>query len=227
MHHHHPRVGILISRDACVRSKEDGMRGRISDHEAVKIADDMNDDENWSGGFYELCLVLGAADDDNAGRALSSLWRAAGVHGCHVPRADGAGYAAVELGVAALHEHGHLRGTLTLPSGARVVCGGFLARYEGVDTLEFYLPLGALARADRRIGAYPFTESSGVESLTWRSTLDRWMADVAIAVYTDVPFQRALIGFEIDEDRDFTADKRYAAILTPRPGGLQYCPANT
>ncbi|WP_089155996.1 hypothetical protein [Micromonospora sp. NBS 11-29] len=190
------------------------------------IADDVNDDENWAGGFYELCLILGAADDDNVDRALRFLWRAAGVQGCHVRRADGAGFAVVELGVAAIHAHGHLRGTLTLPSGARVVCGGFLSRYEGLDTLELYLPLGALARVDRRIGGYPFDESSGVESLTWRSALDRWLADVAIAVYAEVPFHRALIGFEIDEDRDISGDERYAAVLRPCADGLEYRPAN-
>jgi len=192
----------------------------------VKIADDLNDDENWTGGFYELCLVLGAADDDNVDRALRSLWRAAGVHGCRVRRADGSGFAAVELGVAALDEHGHLRGTLTLSSGARVVCGGFLSRYEDIDTLELYLPLGALARVDRRIGGYPFDEHSGVESLTWRAVLDRWLADVATAVYAVVPFQRALIGFEIDEDRDIAVNQRYAAVLMPRADSLEYRPAN-
>ncbi|MFJ8579460.1 hypothetical protein [Micromonospora sp. NPDC093277] len=192
----------------------------------MTFADDMSDDENWTGGFYELCLVLGAADDDNVDRALRSLWRAVGVQGCHVRRADGTGFAEVELGVAALHEHGHLRGTLTLPSGARVVCGGFLSRYESVDTLELYLPLGALARADRRIGGYPFDESSGVKSLTWRSALDRWLADVALAVYGDVPFHRALIGFEIDEDRDIAANRRYAAVLMSCVDGLEYRPAD-
>ncbi|WBB57206.1 hypothetical protein [Verrucosispora sp. WMMD573] len=113
----------LICRDACGRNQGD-VYGRIGDGDAVGIADDMNDNENWTGGFYELCLVLGAADDDNVDRALRSLWRAAGVQGCHVRRADGSGFAVVELGVAALHAHGHLRGALTLPSGARVVCGG-------------------------------------------------------------------------------------------------------
>lgn len=192
----------------------------------MKIADDMTDDENWTGGFYELCLVLGAADDDNVDRALRSLWRAAGVHGCRDRRADGAGFAAVELGAAALYEHGHLRGTLALPSGARVVCGGFLSRYEDLDTLEFYLPLGALARVDRRIGGYPFDEHSGVASLTWRAGLDRWLADVATAVYADVPFQRALIGFEIDEDRDITINQRHAAVVVAGADGLEYRPAN-
>jgi hypothetical protein len=35
----------------------------------------------------------------------------------------------------------------------------------------------------------------GVTSLRWRAGLDRWIADVAAAVYADVP----LIGFKIDE----------------------------
>ncbi|MEG3633539.1 hypothetical protein [Micromonospora palythoicola] len=193
----------------------------------MTIADDMDDEQNWTGGFYELCLVLGASDDDNVDRALRSLWRAAGVRGCHVRQAEGAGLVVVELGVAALQTHGHLLGTLTLPSGARVVCGGFLSRYEGLDTLELYLPLGALSRLDGRIGGYPFDDVSGVESLTWRSALDRWLADIAIAVYDEVPFQRALIGFEIDEDRDISGDERRAAVLMPLADGVEYRPANT
>ncbi|WP_405098326.1 hypothetical protein [Micromonospora sp. NBC_01412] len=103
---------------------------------------------------------------------MRSLWCAAGVQECRVYGSDESGFIDVELGGAALHEHGHLRGTLTLPSGDRVVCGGFSSRYEGIDRLELYLPLDALAR-DRRINGYPFDEYSGVQSLTWRAPLDR------------------------------------------------------
>jgi hypothetical protein len=56
--------------------------------------------------------------------------------------------------------------------------------------------------------------------------LDRWLADVTAAVYDDVPFQRALIGFEIDESHDITVDPRYAAVLVPCAGSLDYRPAN-
>ncbi|TBL45340.1 hypothetical protein EYA84_00745 [Verrucosispora sp. SN26_14.1] len=211
----------------CGTDNQGDVCGRIGDGDAVRIADDMNDDENWTGGFYELCLVLGASDDATVGRALSCLWRAADVQGCHRLRGDGTGFAAVDLGVVALHEHGHVRGTLTLPSGARVVCGAFLSRYEGTDTLELYLPLGALAPVDRRVGGYPFDESSGVESSTWRSPLDRWLADIAIAVHGEVPFHRALIGFEVHEDHGNNGDQRYHAILTPSPDGIEYRPAST
>jgi hypothetical protein len=208
-------------------SCQDDVGARIGDPDAVKIADDVADEENWTGGFYELCLVLGPSDDGAVDRAVRSLWRVAGVSGCHARRADGTGFAAVEPGVAALHDYGHLLGTVALPSRARVVCGGFLFRYEDTDTLEFYLPLGALARVDRRIGGYPFDEHSGAASLTWRGGLDRWLADVATAVHVDVPFQRALIGFEIDESRDFSVDRRLAAVLVPGRDGLQYSPAST
>ncbi|HJP76013.1 MAG TPA: hypothetical protein VJ914_17220 [Pseudonocardiaceae bacterium] len=101
----------------------------------MAAADNLNDDENWTGGFYELSLTLGSADDrrlDQAGRSLS---RAASVQECRV----GSGLLDVEPSAAALHEHGHLRGWLILPSGDRVVCGGFVSRYEGIDWLELYL----------------------------------------------------------------------------------------
>lgn len=39
-----------------------------------------------------------------------------------------------------------------------MVCGALVFRYEGIDHLELYLPLGALARIDPRIGGYPFDE---------------------------------------------------------------------
>ncbi|AGL14776.1 hypothetical protein [Actinoplanes sp. N902-109] len=93
--------------------------------------------------------------------------------------------------------------------------------------LELYLPLGALGRTDRRIRGYPFDERSGAESLTWRAGLDQWLVQVATAVYAEVPFERAVIGFEVDEDHDIAGDKRYAAVLLPGPDGLEYCPANT
>lgn len=187
----------------------------------MATADDMSDEANWTGGFYELSLLLGAADDARLDRAVRSLWRAAGVQECRV----GSGLLDVEPSAAALQEYGHLRGWLTLPSGDRVVCGALVFRYEGIDNLELYLPLGALARVDHRIGGYPFDERSGVESLAWRAPLDRWLADVAVAVHADAPFQHALMGFEINEDNDMTTDQRYAAVLLPHPEGMDYRPA--
>jgi hypothetical protein len=181
----------------------------------MATADDMSDEENWTGGFYELSLLAGSTGPCDRCGALQAS-RGAG---------PGSGLLDVEPSAVALHEHGHLRGCLTLPSGDRVLCGALVFRYEGVDNLELYLPLGGLARIDHRIGGYPFDERSRVESLTWRAPLDRWLADVAVAVYADAPFQRALIGFEINEDTDISANQRYAAVLLPYPEGMDYRPA--
>ncbi|MBU2665486.1 hypothetical protein KOI35_18420 [Actinoplanes bogorensis] len=185
-------------------------------------ADDLSDEANWRGGFYELSLDLGAADDHRAERALQALWRAADVHGCH----DRLGLADSELSLAGLREHDHLCGTVTLPSGRRSVCGAFLTRYDEDDTdeLELYLPMGALARTDRRIGGFPFSPGSGPETLRWRADLDRWLAGIATAVHTQVPLRRAHIGFELDDHSIATG---YAAILTPATDGLSYQPATT
>ncbi len=63
---------------------------QVVDLDGVK-ADDMNDGENWTGGFYELYLALGPANDDNLDRAVRTLWRAAGVDGCRVAGVDVSG----------------------------------------------------------------------------------------------------------------------------------------
>jgi hypothetical protein len=44
-------------------------------------------------------------------------------------------------------------------------------------------------------------------------------------VHADVPFQRALIGFEIDEETDLTDEHRCAAVLRSGPEGMEYRPA--
>lgn len=190
----------------------------MADPDAV-AADDMSDAENWTGGFYELILILGAADDARLDRAVGALWRAADVRDCRA----GADLVEVIPGADAFRAGGHLLGTLTLPSGARVVCGSYTTGYEGIDSLALYFPLGALATVDERIGGYPFDARSGVESLVWRAPLDSWLADIAVTVYADVPFARAIIGFEADDD----TDSNYTARLTPGTNGLDYHPATS
>ncbi|MGI5521455.1 hypothetical protein ACQEUX_10900 [Micromonospora sp. CA-259024] len=117
----------------------------------------MSDSVNWTGGFYELLLILGATDDARLDRAVRALWRAADVRECRV----------------------------------------------GPDLVEV---------------------APGAD---WRAPLDRWLADIAVAVYDDAPFGRAIIGFEVDEDADITAGKRYAARVLPGTDSMDYYPATT
>jgi hypothetical protein len=104
----------------------------------------------------------------------------------------------VPVTVASLQEFGHLRGVVRLPLGRPVVCGCWATRFDedDPDWLTLYLPLGALARVDRRVGGFPFGPDGGPASLTWRASLNRWLAGLVNEVFRDVDFRLGLVGFE-------------------------------
>jgi hypothetical protein len=194
----------------------------------------FTDSENWCGGFYELSLEIGDTSDERLQLALSSLWQAAAVDGCYGDRDREPGeQGEVPCTVPSLVRLGHLLGTVLLPSGHRVVCGCVAVREDdGPDWLDFYLPLGALERVDRRIGGFPFDENSGQASLAWRHSLDRWLATVGTDVFGDVQFRLGLIGFEASgstcaQQLDGTApEERWAGYLMPVDASLRFEPAN-
>lgn len=102
---------------------------------------------------------------------------------------------------------------------------------DHTDWLTFYLPLGALARRERRIRGFPFDPDGGPVSLAWRASLDTWLAGVAREVFAHVDFRLALIGFELDNvtaaDLDgVTPEERWNGYLLAEDGDLKYVPAN-
>jgi hypothetical protein len=194
----------------------------------------FTDSENWIGGFYELAIEIGDTSDERLQTALSALWRAATIKGCY-GRNDLEPHEQdmVPCTVSSLAEFGHLRGTVTLPNGHRVVCGCLAIREDdGPDWLDFYLPMGALERVDERIGGFPFEENSGEASLTWRHSLDEWLASIGTSVFHEVQFRLGLIGFETYGDVEArqvngaTPEERWMGYLVPTDGGLRFDPAN-
>ena len=167
---------------------------------------DLNDESNWGGAFYELSLEIGPRDDGRLERALVSVWRHASAVGRYAPDyrpgSRGAslrlaGHRAVALCLSSLEE-GRLHGVVRTPSGIDIVCGVFAVREDsGPDWLSLFVPLGALGRADPRIGGFPLGDDYGVATFAWRRPIDSWLADIGSRVYADVPFRLGLIGCEV------------------------------
>ena len=71
-----------------------------------------------------------------------------------------------------------------------MVVGCLATGFDGEsDWLTLYLPVGALARTDQRVGAFPFGADGGRSSLGWRAGLDSWLAKVAAGVFSDIHFE--------------------------------------
>jgi len=184
----------------------------------------LDDQENWAGGFYELAIEIGPTDDRRLEETLTALWRIAAIEGCFVGgRAGRSGRVAVPVSLSSLETAGHLRGAVTLPGNRVSVCGVVALREEKAGTgrsdwLVLYVPLGALARIDPRVRGFPFDDQSGAASLAWRRPLDMRLADVGTRVYTEVPFELALVGLE--SVGEIHAEGLQAGIPTVRMHGI-------
>lgn len=194
----------------------------------VASASDLNDRENWQGGFYELAIELGRRDDARLERSLEVLWASAGMHECFAST-DGDNHVPVALGRLSLEQHGHLRGVVEPPGFGPLVAGVIATRLDSdrVDWLELYIPLGALAKTDPRIGRFPFGPEGTKVSLEWRRGLDAWLADIGRSVFRTVRFRRALIGYEVDyKEWGRPPRKRMEAFLVAEGPDLTYFEAN-
>jgi hypothetical protein len=156
-------------------------------------------EDNWSGGFYELSIKLGPADDDRLDAALVALWRAASLPSPLRQHPDDAAEVSARSVLA-----GRLHAVATVPGLGATLCAVMVARAEyddsvvvryGEDWLDLCLPLGALAHLDGRVGGYPFGGFADMRA--WREPIEHWFATVASAVFEAVPYEHAVTGDEV------------------------------
>lgn len=132
---------------------------------------DPQDEENRSGGWYELAVEFATSDGGTAEAAVIELSQLAGV----------------ESAVGGQ--------VLRLPDGPRVLCDLSVVEEDGGSSwVSLGLPLGSLGRTDPRVGAYPFGDYPGT---SWRRPLDDWLASLALRLFDVIPFSLALVGFEV------------------------------
>jgi len=182
----------------------------------------------WSGGSYELALLVGPPSDARLRAVLDAIWSFADVDGCYerndVEPDDQPRRAPVEPGRDILAA---LRGRARLPPGVVVPASTIPVREDGGnDWLYFGLPMGSLGRA-YPVGAFPWDDGT---SLDWRYELDAWLRALATHVFARQPFQLALVGFTDGEQepervlQDGVPERRWVGYITPDAGVLRWYP---
>lgn len=170
---------------------------------------------NWHGGFYELSLLLGPADDERLDGAVRALWRAAGL-GDH-DELTGREPSALEV----LRDH--LRAVVDVPGFGRCVAAVMVIRLRDDDEvpvedwLDLCLPMGSLSRRDRRVGGFPFGDTE--RSRAWREPVEAWFAAVARGVHDQVPVRHAVTGNEVSGTEPHEARDGWVGLLVPGDDG--------
>jgi hypothetical protein len=171
-------------------------------------------EETWRGGHYEIEMELGVPSDERLRAALERIWAHPSLKGCVFSRdQEPQAQVRVNPGRQAIAEH--LYGVATLPNGATAACGTYVCRLHGDaneaprDLLSFYVPLGALAgiygaeviEEEQKTQDPPFQTKGGAPSAAWRSELDLWLVEIGRFVFEALPFELALVGWEVDLPR--------------------------
>ncbi len=187
----------------------------------------------WFGGYYELALELGERSDERLLNPLAALWSHPSLEGCYLER-DKESHEQERVVVSpGLLERTHLQGLAQLPDGRKVACGSCVIREdEGIDWLDFYLPMGAL-EAVYDVGGYPFDEA-GVAHKEWQIPVDGWLKEIGNHIFSTVPFRLGLVGFEVSGiaysqqiEKDGIPSERCIAYLWNDKGKLEWHPTNT
>jgi hypothetical protein len=178
-------------------------------------------EETWCGGHYEIEIELGVPSDERLCTALQRIWSHPSLRGCCLSR-DQEPQAQVRVDPGQHALEGHLFGVATLPNGTSVPCGTYVCRLEGDnqepprDLLSFFVPRGALPRIQGK-GAYPFGDADLAAAL--RKELDQWLVEIGRLVFEQVPFELALVGWEVDFPRVSAEAVRASGVPNERYDG--------
>ncbi len=187
--------------------------------------------EAWSGGHYELAILLGEHDDDRASSAAMRLWSHPLIDGPYASKRE-LSETQHRVDPVQVLERG-LYGTADLTPGIRVPCGSVLTRFDdGSDWIQLYLPMGSISAWFRTDG-FPF--DSDDQRQRWEDDLDSWLIEVAKHVFAGTRFELALVGFEVDivrfskaKMREFVLpEHRQEGILLPLNEQLQWFPPSS
>jgi hypothetical protein len=157
--------------------------------------------EAWRGGSYELYIAVN--DTQQLCSMLMALWSHPALEGCY-RRNDCEPSEQARVTPCEGELLGHLYGLAILSNRTVVPCSSHVMDYDGeegmppIHSLSFAVQMGALSVA-YPVGPYPFGSMDHV--VDWKHELDVWLVNIANCVYERVPFQMALVGFEVNPAR--------------------------
>lgn len=175
----------------------------------------------WSGGHYELLIEPSVGSTEQRCSLLKALWSFPSLDGCYL-RNDCEPSAQVRVKPCESGTMGRLYGIATLPTKTAVACGSYTTDYKGEERLtagwlSLYLPLGGLSAA-YPVGAYPFGPVDDVSE--WKTQLDSFLTQLASWTHSRVPFEYALVGFEVDWSGLSSQGIRLRGIPNERKDGI-------
>jgi len=184
----------------------------------------------WAGGVYEISMeyrLLGSAI-----AAFKELWACPSLEGCFDDR-EREPRDQKKLSPDSVSPENKIYGVATLPNLKKVPCLSLLFDFNGASKwLQFFLPVSSLASA-YLVGAFPFGDWS--PDLKWQKEINAWLVDIGAHVFQKVPFEIALVGFEVELtdgsrekiQREGVPEERFDGLLLPGAAGLQFYPQTT
>lgn len=138
---------------------------------------DITNTSNFSGGDYELEILLGERDDARMVAAYYACWSFPELQGPYL-RSD---IPIAEQTIAAPTFDGILHrftyGVAHIPECAPLLCGSYAIRWENdvTDTFGLYIPMGTLDHAAAQIGVSFFRSHRDPTIVRWWEAIDAWM----------------------------------------------------
>jgi hypothetical protein len=149
----------------------------------------------WSGGHYELSVLLGARNDAGAAAATVRLWTYPLLRGPYASREELLSETPHQLDPTQALK-ATLYGLALFAPNISIPCGSSLIRFDdGNDWIQLYLPLGSIS-AHFKTGGFPFGRNP--QRMGWEDDLDAWLVGVAKHLFARARFRLALVGFEAD-----------------------------
>lgn len=173
----------------------------------------FENDDNWLGSYYELCLQLGPVGDDaRLTKAVAQLWSQPQLHGSWINRTS---YNDTPPPIEIVDGFLQPRyGLITLTSGQQIGCVTHTVREtDGSDWLDLCIPTGMLELAfDTR---YPLDYAAN----PWMRAVDRDLAQIGASMFHFDGYLLGIIGEEasgLTDSGSITADDcRHGPFLFP------------